>query len=54
MTSHGFPKSVEEVTTAWLTAALHEGGVLDGGSVAGFEAELIGQGVGIISGDLDV
>jgi len=48
MSQHAIPTTVEKVTPAWLTDALRGSGVLDGGVVTGFGAELIGQGVGIM------
>jgi hypothetical protein len=48
MTNQNFPTGVDEVTPAWLTSVLRSAGGLDSGSVTGFEAELIGQGIGIM------
>ncbi len=45
---HGFPSSVAEVTTDWLTDALSASRALEGGRVASFDAEPIGQGVGLM------
>ena len=42
------PATMSEVTTAWLTAALREGGVLKSSSVASESRETIGVGVGIL------
>ena len=41
MPEHAIPTTVEQVTPAWLTDALRGSGVLDGGTVTGFDAELI-------------
>ncbi len=46
--SRGFPTGLSEVTPAWLTTVLQDAGVLDCGSITGFNAEVIGQGVGIM------
>jgi phosphotransferase family enzyme len=43
-----FPTSIGEVTDAWLTESLRSSGVLDAGSVCGFDVEPIGVGVGIM------
>ena len=48
MPEHGIPTTVEEVTPTWLTDALRGSGALDGGTVTGFGAEPIGQGVGLM------
>ncbi|MGE0571436.1 MAG: phosphotransferase [Dehalococcoidia bacterium] len=42
------PAAMSEVTAAWLTAALREGGVLKSASVASESKETIGVGVGIL------
>jgi PAS domain-containing protein len=48
MPEHAIPTTVEQVTPAWLTDALRGSGALQDGTVTGFDAELIGQGVGIM------
>ncbi len=48
MGDHGFPTSADGLTAAWLTDVLTGAGELDGGRVAGFEVEPIGQGVGLM------
>ena len=48
MSQHAIPTTVEKVTPAWLTDALRGSGLLDGGVVTGFNAELIGQGFGLM------
>jgi hypothetical protein len=45
---HGIPTRVEEVTPEWLTSSLKAAGALEDGTVVGFDAELIGQGVGLM------
>ena len=43
------PAGPEEVTPAWLTSALREGGVLPGRqSIVSFDATLLSEGVGFI------
>ena len=48
MPDPGFPISLAGVTPDWLTTVLRDAGALDRGSVTGFDAEIIGQGVGIM------
>lgn len=48
MTTTTVPASVEDLTPAWLTAALRSGGVLREASVASAEANLLSEGVGFI------
>jgi hypothetical protein len=45
------PTTMDEVTPAWLTAALREGGAIKNATVTAIEKETIGVGVGIL-GDL--
>ena len=48
MPDPGFPTGPDGVTTDWLTTVLRDAGVLDCGSIIGFDAEVIGQGIGIM------
>ncbi len=48
MTTAALPRSIEALTSAFLTDALREGGVLPRGSVAAVSSEPVGQGVGLL------
>ena len=48
MPDPGFPTGLNGVTPDWLTNVLRDAGVLDRGSITGFDAEVIGQGIGIM------
>lgn len=49
MAGVGFPTTLEEVTTEWLTHVLRADGVLDGACVSRVSAEPLGAGVGFMS-----
>lgn len=48
MTDYEFPSSLNELTATWLDDALSDAGVTSNARVVDFEAELIGQGVGLM------
>ena len=49
MTGETFPRTVAEITPAWLTGALERSGALAGGRVAKVTAEPLGIGLGFMS-----
>ena len=49
MTGETFPRTVAEITPAWLTGALDRSGALAGGRVAKVTAEPLGIGLGFMS-----
>ena len=46
--SAGIPRRVDDITPAWLTAAMREAGTLRGAAVTGVAVEPIGKGVGFL------
>ena len=48
MTSLAIPSTMDDITPAWLTSALHEGGHAKQSTVTSMEKVTIGQGVGIL------
>jgi hypothetical protein len=48
MSAHAIPTTMDQVTPAWLTAALRESGVISAASITSIDKVIIGTGVGIL------